>query len=59
MSTTYSASDLKVGEGWRYSEPQMKLRADALRVLMGKFGEGPYNESVSYTHLTLPTSDLV
>ena len=44
MSTTYSASDLKVGEGWRYSEPQMKLRADALRVLMGKFGEGPYNE---------------
>ena len=29
MTTTYSASELKVGEDWRYSEPQMKLRQEA------------------------------
>ena len=44
MTTTYSKSELKVGEGWRYSEPKMKLRAEALAILMKHFGEGPYDE---------------
>tara|TARA_B100000287_G_C20098747_1_gene569453 strand:- start:41 stop:274 length:234 start_codon:yes stop_codon:yes gene_type:complete len=47
MATTYSGTELKVGEGWRYSEPQMKLRAEALLVLLKHFGDGEYpNQSI-------------
>ena len=45
MTTTYSSSELKVGEGWRYSEPQMKLRQEALIILMKEFGnDNPYTD---------------
>ena len=45
MTTTYSASELKVGEDWRYSEPQMKLRQEALIILMKEFGnDNPYTD---------------
>ena len=45
MTTTYSASELKVGEDWRYSAPQMKLRQEALLILMKEFGnDNPYTD---------------
>ena len=45
MPTTYSASELKVGADWRYSEPQMKLRQEALLILMKNFGnDNPYTD---------------
>ncbi len=44
MTTTYSQSELKVGEDWRYSKSKMKLRAEALTILIKHFGEGPYDE---------------
>ena len=45
MTTTYSASELKVGEDWRYSEPQMKLRQEVLIILMKEFGnDNPYTD---------------
>ena len=43
-NTKYSSSALKVGEGWRYSEPSMKLRQEALTILMKNFGDSPYDE---------------
>ena len=39
MTTTYSASELKVGEDWRYSAPKMKLRQEALLILMKNFDD--------------------
>ena len=45
MTTTYSASELKVGAEWRYSEPKMKLRQEALLILMKNFGnDNPYTD---------------
>ena len=64
--TNYSHSELKVGEGWRYSEPHMKLRQEALTILLKNFGDGEYpnraiyecaNEWVEKGHAT--TSGLV
>ena len=45
--TNYDRSELKVGEGWRYTEPQMKLRQEALTILLKNFGDGEYpNRSI-------------
>ena len=45
--TNYSGTELKVGEGWKYTEPQMKLREEVLAILLKHFGDGEYpNQSI-------------
>ena len=36
--TTYSDSLLKATEDWRYSNPKMKVREQALKILLKRFG---------------------
>ena len=45
---TYSGSELKVGEGWRYTDPQMKLRQEVLTILLKNFGDGEYPNQAIY-----------
>ena len=38
MMTNYSDSSLKATEDWRYSNPKMEVRSQALTILLKRFG---------------------
>ena len=57
MMTNYSDSSLKATEDWRYSNPKMEVRSQALTILLKRFGS-ELNENENQSIVINPSMNV-